>query len=188
LLREIRKKGITEKMQLTDTDLQYIIDVGSILARRKSMLKKKLLAGLFCLAVLLVWVGGIQASGLVTFRVEVISGMTISSPSELVFSSVVPGIPAEKDLEIIVWSNVEWELKGKAVDDGLGGLEGLIEAQDSHGTWYDLAADEWILRRAESPTGEDGLTLDIPFRFTASYSDAPANYQFEIELTVVPAI
>ncbi|MGI6625446.1 MAG: hypothetical protein ACOX57_08520 [Limnochordia bacterium] len=117
------------------------------------MLKKKLLAGLFCLAVLLVWVGGIQASGLVTFRVEVISGMTISSPSELVFSSVVPGIPAEKDLEIIVWSNVEWELKGKAVDDGLGGLEGLIEAQDSHGTWYDLGANEWLLRRAEPPTG-----------------------------------
>jgi hypothetical protein len=187
LLREIRKKGITEKMQLTDTDLQYIIDVGSILARRKSMLKKKLLAGLFCLAMLLVWVGGIQASGLVTFRVEVISGMTISSPSELVFSSVVPGIPAEKDLEITVWSNVEWELKVRCADYEQGGLKGVIEVEDSD-TWYNIFSQARTIRLGQAPTGKDGLTLDIPFRFTASYSDAPANYQFEIELTVVPAI
>ncbi|HBG01998.1 MAG TPA: hypothetical protein DDW87_10560 [Firmicutes bacterium] len=151
-------------------------------------MKNKLLVSALCIAVLFVWIVGAQASGIVTFRVNVTPGMTISSPGTLEFESVAPDQTLERDLNITVWSNVDWQLTARSVDYDQGGLQGVIEAADSYGSWHDLGSEEWVLRRDELPTGASGLTFDIPFRFTGSYSDAPDTYEFQIQLTVVSAL
>ena len=152
------------------------------------MARHKFLVGIMCLAALLAFGKGIQASNMVTFQVEVLPGLRISNPDTLTFLPVAPGQTDIQELNITVWSNMNWELSVKAVGYGVeGGLRGGME-MGSSGAWYELSEESTVIQLGQPPTGPDGATLRIPFRLTGSYEDAPGNYSFQVEFTVVPSL
>ena len=152
------------------------------------MARHKFLVGIMCLAALLAFGKGIQASNMVTFQVEVLPGLRISNPDTLTFLPVAPGQTDIQELNITVWSNMNWELSVKAVGYGVeGGLQGGVE-MGGLGGWHDLSIEAAIIHAEQPPTGPDGATLRIPFRLTGSYEDAPGNYSFQVEFTVVPSL
>ena len=152
------------------------------------MARHKFLVGIMCLAALLAFGKGIQASNMVTFQVEVLPGLRISNPDTLTFLPVAPGQTDIQELNITVWSNMNWELSVKAVGYGVeGGLRGVVQLNDS-GSWRDLSSEGTVIQLGRPPTGPDGTILRIPFRLTGSYEDAPGNYSFQVEFTVVPSL
>ncbi len=152
------------------------------------MARHKFLVGIMCLAALLAFGKGIQASNMVTFQVEVLPGLRISNPDTLTFLPVAPGQTDIQELNITVWSNMNWELSVKAVGYGVeGGLRGVVQLNDS-GSWRDLSSEGTVIQLGRPPTGPDGTMLQIPFRLTGSYEDAPGNYSFQVEFTVVPSL
>ncbi|NMB01379.1 MAG: hypothetical protein GX971_07685 [Firmicutes bacterium] len=129
-----------------------------------------------------------QASGVITFQIEVLPGLTISSPDQLSFGGVAPGQTVEKELELTVWSNVKWKMLVKSIDHMSGWLRGTIDVQDFGGTWHELSTQMRPLLVDQDVTGPGGTDVQIPFRFTGSYDDTPGNYSFEVEFTVVPSL
>ena len=153
------------------------------------MSKCRFVLGILSIAALLFWSAGAWASGVITFQVEVLPGLTLSSPDNLVFEPVAPGQTKQKDLEITVWSNVSWELSVQGVElDGAGDVFGELEVEGVQGSWYEVIGSRNWLRLDQSPTGPSGADLEIPFRFTGSYEDSPGTYLFQIEFTVVPKL
>jgi hypothetical protein len=152
------------------------------------MARYGLLVGSLCIIVLLVGGMVVQASNVVTFQVEVLPGLRIANPGTLTFSSVAPGQTVLEDLNLTVWSNVNWELLVKAV--GLGteeGFRGGVELND-FGYWRSLSDESMLIHLGQKPTGAEGLSVQVPFRLTGSYEDAPGNYSFQVEFTVVPSL
>ena len=140
-----------------------------------------------CLILLVTWGAVAQASGVITFQVEVLPGLSISSPDNLSFGPLAPGQTTYKELGITVWANVPWELWVQAIDYDLeGGLQGIVEVEASRGNWLDLFTETRIFRSDE--TGPDGMEVQVPFRITGSYADVPGSYSFQAEFTVVPSL
>jgi len=152
------------------------------------MARYGLLVGSLCIIVLLVGGMVVQASNVVTFQVEVLPGLRIANPGTLTFSSVAPGQTVLEDLNLTVWSNVNWELLVKAV--GLGTEEGFRGGVElgSAGSWYELTEEITQVSVSRPPTGDEGISVRVPFRLTGSYEDAPGNYSFQVEFTVVPSL
>lgn len=152
------------------------------------MVRNHFFVGVLCVTVLLALTTIAQASGTVTFQIEVLPGLSVSSPDLLVFDPVAPGQSDHQDLNITVWSNVTWELSVQAVGyDVEGGLQGSLEV-NSLGGWVELTTERSMLHFGQSPTGPDGTSMDIPFRFIGSYEDVPGTYSFQVEFTVVAAL
>lgn len=120
---------------------------------------------------------------------EVVPGLTISSPELLDFSTIAPGQSSQRNLELIIWSNIGWKLLVQARgDDVETRLNGAMEVQDEQGKWSELLTRVSTLYDAQPSTGPDGIKLDIPFRITSSYGDDPGVYSFEVKFTLVPII
>ncbi len=152
------------------------------------MFRGFMLVVVLCTATLLALTPGVQATGLVTFQVEVMHGFRVSSPGTLVFAPVAPEQSNIQELELTVWSNVEWDLSVKAIGyDPEGGLQGTVEVGNS-GAWHVLSTESNLIQVGQSPTGVAGATLLVPFRIKGSYDDAPGAYSFQVEFTVAPAI
>jgi hypothetical protein len=152
------------------------------------MARHFLFMGFLCLAVLFALGTAVQAANVVTFQVEVLPGLRLSNPDMLIFVPVAPGQTDIQELNLTVWSNINWELLVKAVGYGVeGGLRGGMEMSNS-GAWYELSEESTVIQLGQPPTGPDGATLRIPFRLTGSYEDAPGNYSFRVEFTVVPSL
>ena len=135
-----------------------------------------------------------DASGHVTFRIEVVSGFAVSVPDTLVFAPAAPGETVYQDLPITVWSNVGWELRvsspGGALD-GEGspssvssGLQVCVEGN----VWRDLFGLERMVATNQPPTGSEGMQVNVPFRFVSDFSNEPGVYTIDVEFTVVPVI
>lgn len=150
-------------------------------------MRSKLAFGALTLCVFLFSATFVQASGVVTFQIEVLPGVSISSPDNLVFDPVAPGQRVEQDVGVTVWSNVEWELAAQVIDYGAGDLQGLIEVLDPQGLWRELSTTARTLMVNRPVTGAEGLEVQIPFRVTGSY-DLPGSYSFQVEFTVVPSL
>jgi hypothetical protein len=152
------------------------------------MVRNHFFVGVLCVTVLLALTTIAQASGTVTFQIEVLPGLSVSSPDLLVFDPVAPGQSDHQDLNITVWSNVTWELSVQAVGyDVEGGLQGIMEV-GSLGGWGEISQDPIMVRAGQPPTGPNGTSMDIPFRFIGSYEDVPGTYSFQVEFTVVAAL
>lgn len=141
-----------------------------------------------CLAAMLALTPGVEATGSVIFYVEVLHGFRIASPGTLTFAPVAPDQTNLQELEITVWSNVEWDLSVKAVGyNPEEGLRGTVEVGAS-GAWQVLSSESSFIQLGQPPTGASGAALLTPFRFKGSYDDAPGPYSFQVEFTVAPAI
>lgn len=153
-------------------------------------MKKRKQGLFFCSLFILILASSVVcASGIITFQVEVVPGLTISSPELLDFSTVAPGQSSQRNLELIIWSNTGWELLVQARgDDVETRLNGAMEVQDDQGKWSELLTRVSTLYDAQPSTGPDGIKLNIPFRFTSSYGDDPGVYSFEVKFTLVPII
>lgn len=143
---------------------------------------------LLCFSALFALTPGVQATGSVTFQVEVLEGFSISSPATLTFAPVGPGQSDVQDVELTVWSNVAWDLSVKAVGyDPEEGLPGTVEVGAS-GDWYLLSSETSVIQMSRLPTGAGGAMVSTPFRLQGSYNDAPGSYSFQVQFTVSAAI
>lgn len=152
--------------------------------------------GFFCVLVLLstgsvaVASGG---SGKVTMFVEVAPGFAISLQDSLTFPQAAPGRSVEAELDVTVWSNVDWQLRATATtvrsEDGTPhDFEGGIEVLDFESAWRNLLIGERIIRYAQQPTPSEGETISVPFRFQPGFGDGPGTYTIQVQFTVVPAL
>jgi len=152
------------------------------------MARRIWLTAVLLVAVLCSLAAGVEASGTVTFYVQVVPGLKISSPDQLTFEPVAPGQSDVQELSLTVWSNVRWQLLVEANGYGAeGGLSGTMEVGDS-GIWHKLSAEGTAIYFGQAPTGPDGVVFQTPFRFTGSYDDEPGDYDFQVKFTVVPAL
>lgn len=151
-------------------------------------MKRRLIRVALAFSIVFTSGGLVWASGSIVFHVEVASGVTISTPEELSFGRVAPGQAVQEDLEVEVWSNVEWQMGVQVTDPMLGGLRGRVEVQDHQGTWKDVTTQTRTILMNQPATGTEGIVAKIPFRFTGSFEDTPGTYSFEVEFTVVPAL
>ncbi|MDI9485588.1 MAG: hypothetical protein QM372_09020 [Bacillota bacterium] len=152
------------------------------------MVRHKVLAAVLLATVMLGIALGVEASGTVTFFVKIEPGLKISSPDTLTFAPVAPGQTDVQDLNITVWSNVRWQLLVEAIGyGGEGGLRSTLEIGDL-GNWHELSAEGDAVYVGQPPTGSEGITMGVPFRFTPSFADEPDDYSFQVKLTVVPAL
>lgn len=152
------------------------------------MARRLCVAFVVCMFLLLP-VNKVESGGVITFQVEVIPGVTIESPDNLVFEPVAPGQSTEQNLSLTVWANFLWELSVRSLREDAGeNFFGDVEVQDENGVWYDLFARRRIIRSEQSSTGALGKEISVPFRFKGSFDDEPGTYSFEVEFTVVPAL
>ena len=139
--------------------------------------------GFFCVLVLLstgsvaVASGG---SGKVTMFVEVAPGFAISVQDSLTFPQAAPGRSVEAELDVTVWSNVDWQLRATATtvrsEDGTpmtskAALRFWIES-----AWRNLLIGERIIVMSQQPTPSEGETISVPFRFQPGFGDGPGTY------------
>lgn len=157
----------------------------------KSILRNSCLAFLSCLlfATMCVTVD----AEMVTFQVEVESGVAIDAPAILAFDAAAPGVAVLSTLSLTIWSNTDWDLtvSAGAIEDGEGvsaSLSGALEMQDGMGSWWVIDSLSAFARTNQSPTGDEGAAIDVPFRFTPTFADAPGGYTIAVEFTVVPKI
>lgn len=148
-------------------------------------------ANLVFLAILSLMIlsGAADASGVITFQIEILPGLAISSPDLLNFGALAPGEQSEQALTLTVWSNVPWELSVRplnALDSD--GLLGTLEVQDESGRWRELSEFQVIVSTNQPPTGPDGAQIQVPFRYIGSYGDEPGGYELQVQFTVVPAL
>ena len=150
------------------------------------MIKRSLVFAVLMVAFLMVGTS-VEASGRVTFEIEITSGCSLLSPGDLTFPPVGPGQTVQQDLEITVFSNTNWSLEMEVRDLGEGdALLGAIQFQDS-GFWRNLSIGRNVIGE-QLPTGQDGLVVRVPFRLQGGYEHNPGSYSFEVEFTVVPAL
>ena len=151
------------------------------------MARRIWLTAVLLVAVLCSLAAGVEASGTVTFYVQVVPGLKISSPDQLTFEPVAPGQSDVQELSLTVWSNVRWQVLVEANGYGAeGGLSGILEVGQS-GSWREISAGS-VIHSDQPPTGPDGVVFQTPFRFTGSYDDEPGDYDFQVKFTVVPAL
>ncbi len=152
--------------------------------------------GFFCVLVLLstgsvaVASGG---SGKVTMFVEVAPGFAISLQDSLTFPQAAPGRSVEAELDVTVWSNVDWELMAASIavhsEDGTSHvLDGAVEILDATGLWMPLTEFGRLVRMGESPTSQEGQAFSVPIRFQPGFGDGPGTYTIQVQFTVVPAL
>lgn len=152
------------------------------MARQYLLVMALLVAALFSLNV------AVEASGVVTFEVEIVSGYRLDSPNFLTFAPVGPGQVAQQDLEIVVYSNTEWSLEMKARNLGdADALADAIQFRDS-GMWRALPHEKSTICAEQPATGQDGTVVNIPFRFQGGYEHDPGTYSILVEFTVVPTL
>ncbi len=152
------------------------------MARQYLLVMALLVAALFSLNV------AVEASGVVTFEVEIVSGYRLDSPNFLTFAPVGPGQVSQQDLEIIVYSNTEWSLEMRAENLGEGGaLSEGIQWRDL-GIWKKLSMETNTICMEQPATGQDGTVVNIPFRFQGGYEHDPGTYSILVEFTVVPTL
>lgn len=148
-------------------------------------------ANLVFLAILSLMIlsGAADASGVITFQIEILPGLAISSPDLLNFGALAPGEQSEQALTLTVWSNVPWELSVRTVTyPGSDDLGGRLEVQDGGGRWWDFLGTQRVLYTDQPPTGPDGAQIQVPFRYIGSYGDEPGGYELQVQFTVVPAL
>ena len=152
------------------------------MARQYLLVMALLVAALFSLNV------AVEASGVVTFEVEIVSGYRLESPSALIFPKVGPGQVSQQDLEIIVYSNTEWNLEMRVESYGDNQfLSDAIQFRDS-GMWRALPHEKSTICAEQPATGQDGTVVNIPFRFQGGYEHDPGTYSILVEFTVVPTL
>lgn len=151
-------------------------------------MKKRMYMGVFLLLLLTVAVHGLgETAGVITFQIKVLPGLSISTPELLVFEPVAPGQTTSQELNLTVWSNVNWRLMVTGEQD-TSGLEGDILFQDWLGSWIPLVYLDTIVIDLQQPTGPEGTQVTIPFRFEGSYQDLPGTYSLDVKFTVVPTL
>lgn len=132
-------------------------------------------------------------SGKVTVFVEVAPGFAISVQDSLTFPQAAPGTSVEAELDVTVWSNVEWQLLATSTsvhskDGNPHVLKGTVDIIDAFGLWEPLTNKVRTIRMEEPPTSQDGRDLTVPIRFQPGFGDAPGTYTIEVQFTVVPAL
>ncbi len=154
-----------------------------------------LLFGLISVVLSLVCVcnGASAETMLVSFAVEpcAILDLTVSN---LVFPPVYPGEVVDEVVQVLVKSNVMWELRVKGSqsaenqDGTVVTVASKIQVYDYLGYWENISD---VLARVmvnQAPTDSEGLLIDIPLRLQGDFSDPPGTYLTEIEFTLVPQI
>ena len=151
------------------------------------MIKRSLVFAVLMVAFLMVGTS-VEASGRVTFEIEITSGCSLLSPGDLTFPPVGPGQTVQQDLEITVFSNTNWSLEMEVRDLGEG--DALLDAVQLRydGKWQNLPTEKTSISEEQPPTGQNGLVVRVPFRLQGGYEHNPGSYSFEVEFTVVPAL
>lgn len=148
--------------------------------------------GFFCALFLALLGTTAGADGSVTLFVDVKPGLALQVQDSLTFPEAGPGQGVEAELDVTVWSNVEWQLRVAAFAVHLDGvpsdLEGSLEVRSGANFWYVLDGATKALLTEQPPTTGDGVTVAVPFRFTPGYGDAPGRYAIQVEFTVVSEI
>lgn len=151
------------------------------------MIKNMQSVTVLLLLLLFLGCGAAKAAGVITFHVEVLPGLSISSPELLEFEPVAPGQASLQEVGLTVWANVPWGLSVKAKHENVG-LSGGLYYRDFYQIWVPLDERLHPIITQQDATGDAGLDVTIPFRYTGSYLDEPGTYAFEVEFTVVPAL
>lgn len=148
--------------------------------------------GFFCALIAVLAATALAADGSVVFYVDVAPGFAIALQDSLTFPQAVPGQTVEAQLDVTVWSNIEWDLYAAVpavhLDGQPVGLEGKLEVCNAFGSWRVLDHAGLTILTGQSPTTAAGLTFTVPVRFTAGFGDAPGTYAIQVEFTVVPKL
>lgn len=154
-----------------------------------------LLLGLMLVVVTLVCVctDASAETMLVSFEVQpcAILDLTVAN---LVFPPVYPGEVVSEVVQVLVKSNVMWELRVKGnqsaeTQDGtLVNVTSQIQVFDYLGYWENICEIAPRIVVNQPPTDSEGLIIDIPLRLQGDFSDPPGTYVTEIEFTLVPQI
>ena len=125
--------------------------------------------GFFCVLVLLS-TGSVAVasgdSGRVTMFVEVAPGFAISVQDSLTFPQAAPGRSVEAELDVTVWSNVDWELMAASIavhsEDGTSHvLDGAVEILDATG--LDAYGVRAFGSDGRTPTSQEGQAFSVPY-------------------------
>lgn len=138
------------------------------------------------LMLMLLGAAAVQAAAVITVQVEILGGFSIDCSDLFNFGAVMPGQSIEETLELKVWSNRAWDLY--AAYKGVGEMPGLLEVRDHRDVWLDVQERSRLVLLDQPATGSEGSVVHIPFRLSTSYADAPGEYEFQIEFTVVPSL
>ncbi|HPT83202.1 MAG TPA: hypothetical protein PLM25_04880 [Limnochordia bacterium] len=138
------------------------------------------------LMLMLLGAAAVQAAAVITVQVEILGGFSIDCSDLFNFGAVMPGQSIEETLELKVWSNRAWDLYVSCI--GPVEVPGTLEVEDQRGLWQDVASSSRLVLWDQTATGSEGSVVHIPFRLSTSYADAPGEYEFQIEFTVVPSL
>ncbi len=130
---------------------------------------------------------------MVSFAIQPSAVLDLVTPS-LAFSAVNPGEVVEETVQVLVKSNVSWELRIKGnqsaeTEDGsLVAIASRILVLDYLGAWEGLFESAQRILINQSPTNSQGTLVDVSLRLEGDFSDPPGTYGTEIEFTLVPQI